>query len=1246
MSGTRSWKLGATIPAALALAAVTCQAQESRATLTGEITDSSGALIPGAKVTATNVDSGTVYSAVTSSKGVYYINYVIPGSYTITAEAPGFKTVKQDKVTTFAAQTFNQNFKLATGNVQETVVVDTEPPQLETSTGSGGTIISATEVENVPINGGQVYALIGTTVGSQITGNNYATSGWDVNSSYSLGGGIAGNNQFTLNGANITSQFGYDNHSPGEWSASPNADTVQEVNVQINTYDTRFGRTSGGTVNTVTKSGSNQFHGSARYAYENTFLNANTFQNNANGEPRNGVLQNQYWLTAGGPVIKDKLFFFFGWEGFYQKLPSTSFYNVPPAYLRPGYQGNAGVNFGLVQSLDAGEFPNGLPIFQPGTATCLDGGPATACNSNDVAQTPYPNDTIPASAINPTAVAVLNNIPLPNIAGAQNLVRGNNYFANTPGTIQYNQPSIRVDYNLTDKTKLYSYFLYWKGNQNRSTNGLSGVAENGNINWVHQTYVAVQDLTHVFSPTFTGDFRASYTRFFENSPDGMTSALPAASSIGLSMPLPGTTTTSLLPEFSVYDGWGTGILANNTNIFGNQTDPDVTNNFGINIDFTKTHGAHTMEFGAELDEYQYGGFPSSGGHPNGSFNFNSAWTQYNPHNSSCYPVTPTSSAANGCNNGSGQSPQPNGSALADFYIGQPNTGGVDWYTSEMEGYPVVGGYFQDAWRATPKLTMTFGLRYDVQRGLRERNNALNRGLCLTCVNPLTSDPTYQANVANAANTAAWAAAGINTSSLQQVLGGIQFTGVDGQSRDAYNTDWSDVGPRFSFAYQIDRNTVIRGGYGIMYSYGLEGGSNVGEAQTTNYTNSTDGGNTPTNYFASGNPYPSGLLKPTGNSLGLLTDVGNGGVSVDFPGRKIPIEQISSLGVQRELPGHMVLDVSYAGNFTNRLRTFLWIDGTATLSQLQAAQANPAVFNQQVPNPYYNVPGISGPGQCGTGTTVEAISLLQPLSQYCSPGGVGLVGEYNAPIGGNFWNGLETQLTKRVFGSGGKGFTFRIAYTYSKNIDEDGYRNGWPYQDVDRTHQLNSFDRTHVLSVTSVYDLPFGKGRQLLNSEPAFVDRLISGWTLSGVFNAQSGTPVQIATNWYDNCPNQLKPAGGSTLGHWFSTAGPNPDSCWTPVPTYGLMPINDDIGQVRNPTIPDLDVSLHKTTQIFERLGLELRLDAFNATNSVLFGAPNNNPGAGAATFNPISGWSGFGTVGFQQQNPPRTLQLMGKIIF
>ncbi len=1235
---TDFWKHGTWV-LMLILAAITCQAQEFRATLTGQVTDPSGALIPNATVTAVNSQSGTTYTGQTTAKGLFYINYVLPGDYTIVAEAQGFKTAKQDKVRMFAAQTFNQNFKLQLGTVGETVEVTTAPPQLETSTGSGSTIISARELENVPVKGGVAYGLISTTPSSQ--DNSGSTNGYKASSSYSIGGGVQGTNQFTLNGSNITSQFGYDNHGAGQWTVSPNIDSIEEVNVMTTTYDARFGRTSGGIVNVVSKSGGNQFHGTARYAYEGSFLNANSYTNKLFGSRRNGLLQHQYWLTAGGPILKNKLFVFGAFEGFHQKQANLTYGAVPPAYLRPGYQGNPGVNFGLVQSLDAGEFPNGLPIFQPGTAYCLDGGPVTACNTNRVAQQRFANDTIPGSLISPTGVAIAKYIPLPNVAGLENSITANNYFAITPYTLSYYQPQIRVDYNLSDRNKLYSYFLYWKGKADQSGNGLTGLGENGTVNQTKQNWVAAQDFTHVFSPTFTGDFKIAFDRFFVSSPNGDLSVHTDPSTLGLAMPLPGSTGARYLPEFHFNDGWNTGFRVGNNTIFGNNLNNDVTNNYAGNVDFTMTHGAHTFEFGGEIDEFQYGGFPYGGGHPNGQFGFDSGWTQYNPHNGGCWPPSAVAQR-NPCNNN-----QPNGSSIASLYLGVPNGGNIDWIGSIAEGYPVYAVYFQDNWRATPKLTLNMGLRYDIQRGMRERHNNLNRGICLTCVNPLTNNPTYQANVNNVANSTAWAAAGINPANLQQVLGGVQFAGTNGQSRDAYNTDYSNVGPRFGFAYAVDSKTVIRGGYGIMYSYGLEGGSSVGEAQTTSFTSSVDGGNTPTNYFRSGNPFATGLLKPTGSSLGLLTNVGNGGVSVDFPARKIPIEQVLSLGFQRELPKGIVLDTRYAGNLTQRLRTFLWVNGTATREQEMQAIANPAYFDKQVPNPYYGVAGISGPGQCGTGTTIKAVALLTPLSQYCSPGGVGLVGEYNAPIGGNFYHALETKLTKRVYGTGTQGWTFQISYTYSKNMDEDGYRNGWPYQDPERIHQLNGIDRTHILAVTSVYNLPFGRGGLFLTHPNPVVDRLVGGWVLSGVFRAQSGTPVGINTGWYFNCQN-FKPGKGSTLGHWFSTAGDRTatGNCWSRVPAYGIMPSNSTTAQVRNPTEPNLDMSLQKSARIFENFMVDLRLDAFNVTNSVLFGGPNTDPGSGLARQAPNGSWSGFGTIGPNQINSPRVLQLSGKVSF
>jgi hypothetical protein len=1216
--------------------------QEFRSVLTGQVTDPSGAVIRGATVTAVEVSTGTNYTGKTSDKGVYYIPYVLPGTYRVTAEASGFKIFVQDNVLLKASVTFSQNFQLEVGSRNEKVEVTTAPPDLETTTASNNTVISSQMLQSIPLNGGQPYTMISTVPGSQFTqtqfgnGGAHGTTGYDVSNSYTLGGGIVGNNQFTLNGTNITSQYTYDNHGAGEWSVSPNLDAIEEVNVMTTTYDARYGRTSGGTVNVVTKGGTNQYHASARYAYEGALMNANTYQNNLSATPRQGWVQNQFWLTAGGPIKKSKLLWFFGFEGYRQSLAGTLLLNVPPAYMRPGFNGNSGVDFSQVGNLDPAEFPTGLPVFQPGTATCLTPGtPVTSCNSNYVVQTEFPGDTIPSTQLNATALAVLKYIPLPNIAGASNLARGNNYLAIDPSLYDYNQPMARVDYNLSERTKLYSYFLWWKGSEYKSTNGLSGVAANGNINYTHQTMTATQDVTHVFSPSLVGDFKISYNRFYESSPDGDLTTQTDPSTIGLSMPMPTYTTSKYLPEFTVGDGWGTGFVSGKT-VFGNQLNADVTNNYTLDVDFTKSHGSHNLEFGGEIDEFQYGGRPYSGGHPNGDFDFKSQWTQLNPQNSACYPITPGAGSLNACTTN-----DPNGSAMGDFYLGYPYSGGIDWDPSIAEGYPVYAVYFQDNWRVTHRLSLNLGLRYDVQRGLRERHNQLNRGVCLTCVNPLTNDPTYQTNIANSSNISAWNTAGINTSSLSTVLGGIEFAGVNGQSRDAYNTDWTDLGPRFGAAYTLNSKTVIRGGVGVMYSYGLEGGSSMGFTQTTNYTTSLNGGNDPTNYFQTGSPFASGLLVPQGASQGLLSYVGDGTIQVDFPDRRVPTEKIFSFGIQRELPGGNVLDVRYAGNYSSRLRVGLWLNGVATLAEQQAAQANPAIWNQQVPNPYYGVSAMSGPGQCGTSTTIKAIALMQPGSQYCSPGGVGLIGQYNAPLGHNWYNGLEVKLSHRA----SHGLDLQVAYTYSKTINGDGYQNGWPYQDPKQEHWIAGTDRTHVLTVTSVYELPFGSGKLLVPRPGPILGTIINNWTLSGLFNAESGFPASIDTGYWFTCSGQsFKSPSGTSVGSgtWLNqTSG-----CWESIPTYGLMDLPGNTAQVRDPIMPNLDLSLQKAIQFREGLNFQLRLDAFNAFNGVLFGGPDNNPGDGPATFSPNSGWSGFGTVGATQQNFPRILQVSGKIYF
>jgi len=1285
-------------------------AQEFRATLTGEVTDSTGAVIAKAKVTATNVDTGSTYTDVTTSAGVYYIPYVVPGTYRVKCEADGFKSVEQDNVLLQAGKYFGQNFKLEVGSFHETMEVTAAPPMLETENASGGTILDEKTLENVPVNGRQVYMLIGTVPGSQFTQTTFGpggfsgTRGWDVNNQYIIGGGVnpadtsGGFNQFTLNGANITQQTTYNAANAGTWTIAPTLDSIQEVNVMTTTYDARYGRTSGGTVTVVTKNGTNAYHGTVYEGYKGGFMDANFLQNIFISPASDQQVENQFGGTFGGPIKKNKLWFFFSFEGYRQSIYNLVTGNVPPAYLRPGYNGNSGVDFGLVQTTYQTLNPKspyalyGLTLFQPGdsnnasnpnNAQCFANGPGTAptgpatqCGTNTLG---YPNaytggtnggSLLPAAQLNQTALTMLKlgYIPLPNIGGAENYIGGfgdpANYAAASPDVYNYNQPMIRVDYNTSDKTKWYSFFAWQKGHENRSTNGFTGLEANGNLDHFRETWTAMQDMTHTFSPTFLGDVKISFNRFEDTAPDGNLNLAQPASKLGLTMPLPPTTSLKNYPEYNI-GGVSSGTL------FGNNLSVSATTNVMLDADFTKSKGAHNIHFGGGVGEFFFGN-PGNAGNANGAFSFSGQWTQYDPSNAYCYePVSLGFGAGSpAC---SASSYAPNGYGFADFLLGLPGgtvnnaTSHIDWNDSLYDYQPVWYLYGQDDWKVTRRLTLNLGLRYDVQVGLKERYNELTRGVCLTCVNPVTDDGVYKANIANAGNVAAWQAAGIDVQSLSTVYGGAVYAGHNGQSRDAYNTDYSNIAPRLGFAYALRRTTVLRGGWGLMYSAGLEGGSPVGYQQSTPYITTLDSFNpqqggaaaltapsagpyglgTP---FPTSTQYPLGLLPPVGANAGLLTDIGQGAQVFDFPQRKIPKTQQMSFGVQQELPGNMVLDARWAANYASRLRAGItWLNGTLTYPELQYALNSSDNLSRLVPNPYYGVQASSSPGGCGTYPEVQAIALLLPYSQYCSGNGASLLGQYNLPVGRNWYNGMEVKLTKRTT----HGLEFNVAYTWSKTINGDGYQNGYPFTDPNEIHWLSQYDRTNVFTMTGVYDIPVGKGRSFLANSRRAVDYALGGWSLGWVFAAQSGTPVGI-DNGDDNytCDKWAAP-GGSNVAHWIN---PAMQACGVPVPhiggtsyTYNTTP--GYTNQVRNPTVPNLDLSLQKNFAITEKVSFSLRGEAFNAFNSVLLGGPDTTitdsaPNLFYNSTTKRTYWQGFGTVAPIQQNFPRNLRISGKIIF
>jgi hypothetical protein len=610
------------------------------------------------------------------------------------------------------------------------------------------------------------------------------------------------------------------------------------------------------------------------------------------------------------------------------------------------------------------------------------------------------------------------------------------------------------------------------------------------------------------------------------------------------------------------------------------------------------------------------GTPGQAGHANGDFSFGTFATQANPL---------TRNSITGVNDGFD---------IGDMLLGYPQSGGVDWNANDMVYFPTWAVYAQDDWRVTNDLTLNLGIRYDVNVGARARQHGMNRGMCLTCVNPVTTNTTYQANLA--ADATALSAAGIDPSSLATVLGGIQFAGENGQPKDAYDTDFGNVAPRVGFAYKINAKTVIRGGYGLMYSIGLENGTFSGSSQTTSYTASLNSNITPTDYFSSGTPFPSGVQQPLGAAGGLLTAIGNS-QSLDFPQRKIPYSHIASFGFQRELPDQMTLDARYSGNYAYNLRVSTTLN-PLSLSQLDQGIANPNLFDRQVANPYYGV--LPKTSTIGSSPTIKALTLMLPYSEF------GQVSWDAAPLGRNLYNALEVKLNKRL--GGPDQLSFQLAYTYSKIMNATSFQNSYPYQDAKVKYEVSPYDRTHMLTLSDQWTLPIGAGQHFLPNPGRILGAAINRWKFSSILAAETGFPVSLNTSYYDNCNHSFRPDGGPSLSHYLynNYSSGNKLGCFSAIPEYALKNLPDRIATLRQPTMPNLDATLEKTVAFHDKYNLTFRADAFNLTNSVLFPGPDANPSDGPPTELANGGYTGFGTVTLSQQNFPRILQFALKLGF
>ncbi len=846
--------------------------QEFRGLIIGQVTDHAGAAVSNATVTAIREGTQQIYAAQTSRGGDYSIPYVQPGVYTITVEAAGFKKSTRGGVTLDVSGKLNLNFTLEIGSVTETVTVQSETSLVNTADASGGTVINSELVQNLPLNGRQIYMLMHLTPGVRFTQTTFGpggfsgTRGWDETNAYVINGVQGSYNQFTLNGAPITQQT---STNRGSWEIAPNVDAVQEFKIMTNTYDAQYGRAGGGTINTILKSGSDKFHGTAFDFWRNAVLDANTFQLNQRDIPRQPHNQHQFGGTVGGPIpgLGKRTFFFFSFEGWREVLPQGFVTSAPSADVRPQADG----------SVDFSQFvaSQGLRgIFDP--LNCATTNPNGTCLTRARFQHNGKLDVIPPDRVSAIGRKILELFPLPNNPGAGQF---DNFTATNPGSYRYNQPIVRIDHNFSEKTRFYAMFAWWGGTEFRNTQGFDGPAMRGNVNY-RSNLTQVLDLTHTFTPTLFADLRVSFNRTWNTTADGAVSgglAELTAQELGLTMPVDQGLITTVSRK------WAPTIsVAGYPQIIGNQTNQStgalMYETYDISPSISQTAGRHNLHYGGQvLLMRAIPGFVL--GNPNGSFNFNDGFTRERPNISNR-----------------------DGAALANLLLGYPSGGNVDFNFDVYESYPYIALYLQDDFKIRRNLTLNLGLRWDVELSPRDRYNKLNAGFDFNAMNPITDQITFPP-LPNGATM------------VNPIKGGFRFSSDE---LAPYDTQWDHWQPRFGLAWAINPKTVLRGGWGIYTAFAIELGGNTTWTQSTQFQSSLDGGNTPSGFFNTGVPYPNGVVLPVGNSLGLLSGIGNG-QSFDQRDRKIPSVQQYSFGIQRELPGRFTLDVSYIGSRTRDLR---------------------------------------------------------------------------------------------------------------------------------------------------------------------------------------------------------------------------------------------------------------------------------------------------------------------------------------
>ncbi|MGD0775820.1 MAG: carboxypeptidase regulatory-like domain-containing protein [Candidatus Solibacter sp.] len=1114
------------------------------------VRDPSGAVVAGANVTLTNDNTGVNAVKPTSEAGRYLFDLVEPGHYSVTVAATGFKAFVQKNILVEVGGDITVDAAITVGNASDTVTVEASPVSVEFNTSSMSNTVDMRMADSLPEISRNPFMMV--SLDPAVTVNSTTQQEpfhfWAA-SQFSIGGPTNTMNDIILDGSpNMTvAKSGY----------TPPQDAVQQTSIQQNGVDAEYGHSAGGVIGLITKSGANEIHGTAYYMNRNPAMSAMSDRTTLTA---NLTRQNTFGGTVGGPIRKNKLFTFFAYEHIKLANPYGSrIETLPTAAERTGDFSKQLNNAGALSV-----------IYDPWT---------TATSGSTVTRTPFAGNVIPASRIDATSAKMMTYLWQPNNPGTG--VTGANNSSNYLYDIYpYYNFMDRTDYNISDKLKFFARYSYLHTTETTSDYTGSGSVMRYFQGSTRNALNASGDLVWTINPTTVFDAHTAYNAI-NDSFDSPSTYLGSTGLAGLwpnnwYAPYAATNPQVYFPNINITSNGGSMFSSSVLTYWIQEPQtPSVAAKLSKNI------GRHFLRVGGEFRKEEV-----DAQRP--------IFTQFT------FDAGLTANTYNSPNTGV------SGNGWATFLLGAMDGNSLAESIPFQHIRSTFFGYFvQDDFKVNSRLTLNLGLRGEYSGPLTDTQNRLTRQLDLTQSIP--------------------ALAGANTPQMPAAVTALRT------SNPIYNGAWifTDsnhpgnwdppkvlLEPRLGMALRVNDKTAIRAGWA---RYVVPATLTNGFGSTLLGSVDYSGFSAITNSIAAiqgvpqetlSNPFPTGLVPPAGKSFGTYTNMGNSALWYD-PNFKPQTDDRLNISVQRQLPSHMVLDVTYYVQLGRNVPYTLNVNLADPSIAYQYGNATSA----KVANPFYNLlPASQMPGTLRTQATVAVSALLTPYPQY------GTLNQWFTPGAGDHYNSLQISA-RRAYSSG---LTIMWGFNYNHEVAQ-GYYNDIATYTRNLTWIPAQSAKARMTGAT-IYELPLGRGRHFMSSTNKLVDGVLGGWNVSAVFTYNTGVPIRLGSAVVSGDPALSHP----TSGEWFDI------SKVAVLPAFTVRTNPVQYSDLVGPRMVNIDMTLAKQFRIVERVKFELRMEDYNALNAFTPAAPNTS--IGNANFGKCVG-ALAGTSG-------RQVQLSGRFTF